>query len=173
MDMKKEKLNFYYLKDTGLVAKGYSFHHWIYYNYKWNQDTKSIVFDKLCGFDPSEPDDSPYAFGSTSVMDEIEEISYETAMDILAEQIVTNLLLKWSEDFKERKAEWDQNPEWPAKHVETSFCLFGNRYTLTADDLGLPEGPWDEGFMETIQKDMETDLAEVGATEISSIGFLD
>ncbi len=171
--MKTEKLTFYLLKDTGLIAKGIGYSYWFYYNNKWEEDTESIVSDKLNGFDSSEPEDSPYAFGSTSVMDEIKEISYEEAMNLLADQIVYNLIYKWSEDFKERKAEWDQNPEWPAKHVETSFCLFGNRYTLTADDLGLSEGPWDEGFMETIQKDMEKDLAEVGATEISSIGFLD
>lgn len=171
--MKTEKLKFWVLKNTGLIAKGIGYRYWIYYNYKWEEDTESIVSDKLNGFDSSEPEDSPYAFGSTSVMDEIEEISYEEAMNLLAEQIVYNLIYKWSEDFKERKEEWDQHLGSPAKDAETSFCLFGNRYTLTVKDLELPEGPRDEGFMKTIQNDIEKDLAAVGATEISSIGFLD
>ena len=75
--------------------------------------------------------------------------------------------------YRERKEAWDQNPEWPARDVEISFCLFDARITLKPEDLGLPKGPEDEGFMESIQKELEKDLAEAGATEIESSGFLD
>ena len=167
------KMNYYLLKDSGLVAKGYSSTHWIYYDFSWHKDRESIVWSKLIGYDSSEPADSPYGIGSTSVMDEIEQISYETATIILAEQIITNLIHKWSEKFKEQKKEWDANPEWPAKLVETSFCLFDTRYTLKPEDLDFEEGPWYEGFVESIQKELEKDLAAVGATEIESNGFLD
>ena len=106
-------------------------------------------------------------------MDEVEQISYETATNILAEQIITNLIHKWSEQFREQKEEWERNTEWPAKHVETSFCLFDTRYTLKPEDLDFKEGPWYEGFVESIQKELEKDLVAVGATAIESIGFLD
>lgn len=171
--MEAKKMNYYLLKDSGLVAKGYSFYHWIYHDFAWHKDRESIVSDKLFGYDPSEPEGSPYGIGSTSIMDEIEQISYETATNILAEQIITNLIHKWSEQFREQKKEWDRNPEWPAKLVETSFCLFDTRYTLKPEDLGLKNGPEDEGFMESIQKELEKDLIAVGATAIESIGFLD
>jgi len=40
-------------------------------------DENNIIFGKLIGYDEFEPDDSPYAIGSTSVMDTIEEITEE------------------------------------------------------------------------------------------------
>ena len=46
---------------------------------KWVLDTKNIIMDRLIGYDASEPADSPYAIGCTSVMDEIEEITYDEA----------------------------------------------------------------------------------------------
>ena len=171
--MEIKKMKYYLLKDSGLVAKGDEWHYWIYYDYEWHKDTESIVRGKLIGYDPSEPADSPYAIGSTSIMNEIEQISYEKAMHIIGEQIVDNLIHKWSEQFREQKEEWDRKPEWPAKLVETSFFLFDARITLKPEDLGLPKGPEDEGFMESIQKELEKDLAEAGATEIESSGSLD
>ena len=39
-----------------------------------------MIMDRLVGFDPYEPSDSPYGIGNTSVMDEIDEITYEEAM---------------------------------------------------------------------------------------------
>ena len=45
----------------------------------WAQDDNNEIMDRLMGYDPSEPPESPYGIGSTDVMDEIEEISYEQA----------------------------------------------------------------------------------------------
>ena len=42
--------------------------------------------DHLVGYDPSEPADSPYAIGNTSIIDEIEEISFDKAMRVINEQ---------------------------------------------------------------------------------------
>lgn len=88
-----------------------------------HQDTKNIVYDKLIGYDPSEPSDSPYAVGSTSVMDEIKQISYEEAMETLAEQIIINLINKWQEQFKSQKEEWDKKPGQPNLPKQASACL--------------------------------------------------
>ncbi len=171
--METTKMNYYLLKDSGLVAKGFGCTHWIYYDFSWHKDIESIVSDKLFGYDPSEPADSPYGIGSTSIMDEIGQISYEKAMDIVAEQIILNLINQWSEKFRDRKEKWDQNPIFPAKHVEISFCLFDTRYTLKPEDLGFDNTPEDHGFMESIQKELEKDLAAAGAAEIESDGFPD
>lgn len=84
-----------------------------------------------------------------------------------------NLIKKWKEKYTQAKAEWDKKPKWPAKQVSTSFYLYGTQYTIKPDDLGWDKGSFDEGFMESIQKDLEKDLAEVGATEITSSGELD
>ena len=45
----------------------------------WEEDNNNEIMDRLMGYDPSEPPGSPYGIGNTSIMDEIEEISYEQA----------------------------------------------------------------------------------------------
>ena len=37
--------------------------------------------DHLVGYDPHEPADSPYMLGNLSIMEKIEEISYEEALE--------------------------------------------------------------------------------------------
>lgn len=171
--MEAMRMTYYLLKDSGLVAKGDRFHQWIYYDFAWHKDRESIVWSKLFRLESSDQVNSSNDIGSTSAMDEIEQISYQEAADILAEQIITNLLQKWSEKFRKQKEEWDENPLWSAKLVETSFCLFNTRFTLKLEDLGFDNTPESEGFMESIQKELEKDLAAVGATAIESCGFLD
>lgn len=166
------RMNYYLLKDSGLVARRSGFTCWIYRNFRWNRDTENKVMDKLMGFDPSEPADSPYAFGSTSVMDDVEEISYQEAMDIIGEQIISNLIHRWSRKFRKRKEKWDQNPGFSAGQAETCFCLFSVRYTLRPEDLEFEKGPEDGGFMASIRKELEADLAAAGAAEIASSGYL-
>lgn len=53
----------------------------------WIRDDRHEISDRLTGYDPSEPEDSPYAMFSSSIMDEIETITEEEAMDRVAEQI--------------------------------------------------------------------------------------
>ena len=71
--MKCDRLRYYLMNDRGIIAKGISFENWIFdfESRKWVEDTKSIINDALMGYDPSEPEGSPYGIGSTSVMDEI------------------------------------------------------------------------------------------------------
>ncbi len=165
------RMTYYLLKDSGLVARRSDFTCWIYRSFKWNRDTENKVMDKLMGFDPSEPADSPYAFGSTSVMDDIEEISCQEAMDLIGEQIISNLIHRWSKKFRKKKEKWDQNPGPSAGKAETGFCLFSVRYTLRPEDLEFEKGPEDDGFMASIRKELEADLAAAGAAEIESSGY--
>ena len=91
----------------------------------------------------------------------------------LAERVIKRLCLKWKIQFMEDKVEWDRNPGWPAKLVETTFKLYGQKFSLGPEDIGLTSDGWDQGFMETMQGTMEKDLKEAGATEIQSFGFID
>ena len=173
--MKSGNVKYYLMQEREILAKGYDFKYWIYDFDKreWILDTKNIISDALMGFDDSEPEDSPYRIGNTSVMAEIKEIPIQTAQEIISDITVRNLLEKWREKFKEAKKEWDEKPLWPAKHVETKFVLNGRVYTICPEDLGFQFDPWDEGFMESIQKDLEKDLLAVGAMNVSHSGFLD
>jgi hypothetical protein len=106
-------------------------------------------------------------------MDELKRIDYETAMQIISDTIVQNLINKWKGKYAQAKAKWDKKPGWPAKQVSTSFYLYGKRYVLKPEDFGWDKNSFDEGFMESIQKELEKDLSEAGATEIASSGELD
>ncbi len=44
---------------------------------------------------------------------------------------------------------------------------------MGTEAIGLDGDGWNQGFMETVQGDMEKDLKMVGATEIHSYGFID
>ena len=89
------------------------------------------------------------------------------------EQILFELKEKWKECFREAKKKWDQDPGWPAKLVSTTFVLNGVTYTIEPPDLGLSYDPWDQGFMESIQRYIRADLEECGATDVYNTGFLD
>lgn len=173
--MKETEFNYYLMQDRGIIARGVYFDNWIFDfdSREWIKDTKCIISDALMGYDPGEPEGSPYGIGSTSAMDEIKHIDYETAMQFISDTLVQNLLKKWKEKYAQAKAEWDKKPKWPAKQVSTSFCLYGKRHVLKPENLGWDKTSFDDGFMESIQKDLEKDLAEVGATKITSSGFLD
>lgn len=173
--MKENEFNYYLIPNRGIVARGVFLDNWIFdfESRSWVKDTKYIISDALMGYDPGEPEGSPYGIGSTSVMDELKRIDYETAMQIISDTIVQNLINKWKGKYAQAKAEWDKKPGWPAKLVETSFCLYGTRYIIKPESFGWDKYSFDEGFMESIQKELEKELAEIGATEITHSGELD
>ena len=75
----------YYLIYDRLVGKReiYSDYHaddWLFRDGKWVPDAGYVIMDHLVGYDPSEPEDSPYRFGSTDVLMEMDEISEEKAL---------------------------------------------------------------------------------------------
>lgn len=79
----KDKNTTYYLIRGKTVAKreeseGF-YRDYIYRDGGWIRDERSVVMDHLIGYDPSEPEDSPYRFGSTDILMEMDEISEEEA----------------------------------------------------------------------------------------------
>ena len=172
-----KKKSTYYLVWKRMVAKRETckthYNDYLFINGRWIPDEDHVIVDHLVGYDPCEPEDSPYRIGSTSVLLEMEEISEEEAIAIINQQILSIMKELWRNKFKNEKEEWDKNPQWPAKLVNTTFKLHGIKYTIFPSDIGLSTDPWDQGFMESIQNDIETDLKEYGATDIFSCGFLD
>ena len=67
-----EKATYYLILDC-IVGKKEDGRYFLFRNDRWLPDTESVIMDRLAGYDPSEPPDSPYRFGNGSVMDEIEE----------------------------------------------------------------------------------------------------
>lgn len=173
----KEKNTTYYLIWERTVAKREQrdefYDDYLFRNGSWIKDENHVVMDHLVGYDLSEPEDSPYRFGSTDVLMEMDEISEEEAISIINQQVLSFLKTEWKDDFKKEKEEWGKSPKWPAKLVETTFKLNGIKYAIEPFDIGLSTDPWDQGFMESIQSDIESDLREYGATDIGSWGFLD
>ena len=163
---------YYWIREVRLGKKdenGY----FLFEKNQWVKDEKNYILDKLMGYDPCEPDDSPYKMGNLSIMDEVEEITEERAKEIMNQMTIDFLKEKWKKDLVTKKEEWDKAPGWPAKLVETRFTLNGIEYTILPQDLGLTDDCWDQGFMETIQSDLKRDLEAIGATDIYNLGFLD
>ena len=67
----------YYLINEHKLGKKENDGYFLYKDREWFSDVRNVIMDLLMGYDPY--DDSPYGFGSLSIMDEIEEISEEAA----------------------------------------------------------------------------------------------
>ena len=88
--MNEGKVTYYYIEKMDLLGKGYAgeFRKYIFVQGEWTVDSRQIINDRLMGYDPYESDDSPYKIGNLSIMNEIEEISEETAMKLMADRTV-------------------------------------------------------------------------------------
>ena len=73
----------YYLIEDRLLGKNEDGRFFLFIDGIWKHDDDLYIVGKLNGYDSYEPDDSPYGWGSTSVMDEIKEISEEEALEVL------------------------------------------------------------------------------------------
>ena len=60
----------------------------LFENGKWTPDSNNLIQDYLMGFDPSEPEDSPYRIGNLSIMDKIDEIPEKRALQLLNSQTI-------------------------------------------------------------------------------------
>ena len=73
----------YYLILNETVGKEENGWYYLFIDGKWIPDEKCVIMDRLVGYDSSEPDGSPYGMYEQSIMDEIEEITYERAMELI------------------------------------------------------------------------------------------
>lgn len=88
----QEKSVAYYLIRDRIVAKreksGMHIEDALFRDGRWLKDVDGVVMDHLLGFDPSEPEDSPYRFGSTDILLEMEKISEAAAMSLIDRQVL-------------------------------------------------------------------------------------
>ncbi|MBO7677358.1 MAG: AAA family ATPase [Erysipelotrichaceae bacterium] len=80
----------YYLIDERQLGKKEDERFYLYKDGKWLEDSDLYILGKLNGYDPYEPDESPYKWGSTSVMDEIKEIDEKQAREYMKQVILLN-----------------------------------------------------------------------------------
>lgn len=71
----------YYLIREKRLGKKEGGRYYLYTDGAWVPDEKNIIMDRLMGYDPN--DDSPFGFGSLSIMDEIEEIPESRTIKIM------------------------------------------------------------------------------------------
>ena len=74
----------YYLIRERRLGKAQGDGYFLYDNGEWIADERNVIRDHLMGYDPN--DDTPFGFGSLSIMDEIEEITEEEAQRIMNQQ---------------------------------------------------------------------------------------
>ena len=71
----------YYLIRERRLGKAQGGEYFLYENGKWIPDERNVIKDHLMGYDPN--DDTPFGFGSLSIMDEIEEIPEDRAYQLM------------------------------------------------------------------------------------------
>lgn len=74
----------YYLIMQRRLGKKDGDRFYLYNDGTWVPDEKNVIMDRLMGYDSYN--DSTYGFGSLSIMDEIEEIPKDRAIQILNQQ---------------------------------------------------------------------------------------
>ena len=75
----------YYLMYGSKLGKYDNGRYLLYIDNQWVKDEDYVILGMLNGYDPYEPEESPYGWGSLSVMDNIEEISEEQALSLMKE----------------------------------------------------------------------------------------
>ncbi len=77
-------VTYYYIKDLNIVGKEVDYEYYLYQPGKgWTDDNDNLLMDRLMGYDESEPADSPYKIGNTSIMNLVKEIREEEANKII------------------------------------------------------------------------------------------
>ncbi len=143
----------YYLLEGELVAKrtlGDLSEDLVFANAGWNSDNEGFLAKELS----KGRDDC--------------EISEDEAMRIITDQAINYLISDWKEKYDEAFKEWEKAPKWWAKLVETRFVMNGVEKSLVSDHMG-----WSDGFFESIQYEIESDLERHGAVITGSFGMMD
>nr|WP_314460710.1 hypothetical protein [uncultured Clostridium sp.] len=77
-------VTYYRIKDLNLLGKEEDCTSYLFKPDKgWIVDNDHILMDRLMGYDESEPDDSPYKIGNTSILDLLEELSENEAQKFI------------------------------------------------------------------------------------------
>ena len=72
----------YFLLWGNVVGKEEKGEYFIFRDGKWVADRSCLIRDRLIGYDPSEPPDSPYCIGNGLIMEEMVEITYRRALEL-------------------------------------------------------------------------------------------
>ena len=155
------------------VKNGEHYEDYLFKTGMWIRDEENIIENHLMEFESFEPKESPDQINNSDHLIKMVEISKEEAISIMNEEILNILKNDWKNRFKKKKEEWDKDPGWLSKLVSTDFKLNGKWYTIMPEDIGLTSDGWDQGFMETIQGEIEKDLEKYGATKVYNHGFID
>lgn len=156
--MDKRKIKYYFNEKEDILGKCDGNSCFRYEDNIWKYDTRAHL-----------------AYGNKELLEKngFRSISYEEYLEIINDRLVNELIDKWNNGFEKEKEEWNKEPLWPAKYVETSFILNNIKYVIYPSDIDKGVKGFNEGYMEYIQKYIEEDLREINAEAIVSSGFLD
>lgn len=75
---------YYHIMDLNRIGKSEDHTPYIYDLKKgWVEDSANVLMDRIMGYDETEPDDSPYKIGNSSIMDCVKQISEDEMKSIL------------------------------------------------------------------------------------------
>ena len=62
-----------------------------YINNEWIKINNTEITDRLMGYDPSEPSDSPYAIGNTDIISSIKELTLEQVIEKYGKSVIDKI----------------------------------------------------------------------------------
>ncbi|MBO4457854.1 MAG: hypothetical protein J5802_09050 [Butyrivibrio sp.] len=171
----KEDKSSYYLIGTGLIGKRDPKDNsdWLFMDGKWTPDDEKIIEKLLNGEDLTKQSFKTFDPEVVELINDICNLEKAEAMEKITDQTIAFLKFQWADKYADPAKAWAENPKWYAKLVSTSFTMNGIRKELTPSDLDVDAGIEKDGFMESIQRELEQDLRNYGAYDISSFGMMD
>ena len=171
----KEDKSSYYLIGNDMIGKRdpKDDSDWLFMDGKWNPDDEKIIEKLLNGEDLTKQSFKTFDPEVVELINDISNLEKTEAMEKITDQTIAFLKFQWADKYADLAKAWAENPKWYAKLVSTSFTMNGIRKELTPSDLDVDAGFEKDGFMESIQSELERDLRNYGAYDISSFGMLD
>ena len=62
-----------------------------YKNNEWLKISNSEITDRLMGYDPNEPSDSPYVMGNTDIISSIKELTPEQVIEKYGKSVIDKI----------------------------------------------------------------------------------
>lgn len=171
----KEDKSSYYLIGAGMLGKRDPKNNsdWLFIDGKWTLDDEKIIEKLLNGEDLTKQSFNTFDPEVIEILNKISSIEKTEAMEKITDQTIAFLKFQWSEKYADLAKAWSENPKWYAKLVSTSFTMNGIKREITPSDLDVDAGIEKDGFMESIQHELEKDLRDYGAYDIFSFGMMD
>ena len=163
----------YYMLGDSLIGKRDKKKDYFFLDAKWIPDEEGFIGKLLNGEDITDFESEWFAPETLEIINSIEVVEREQAMEVITDQTIRHLLMEWSEKFAEQKTDWDKHPQWFSKWVSIDIKLNGIERTLYPKDFVFADGAPADAFIESISDEIREDVRKAGGYVTNISGMID